>query len=239
MKQLRHRSTDPERMDDLLCRGDVVHQTLRELDVINRLLGGNAVTLAGLGHLLRHQPAARTLTVADIGCGSGTLLRQMALWARRKGQKIHFTGYDANPHIAAYAKNQTRAYPEIEIRAANVFDVDFTTRQFDIITATLVLHHFSDAELVDLLRRFGQQARVGVVINDLHRHWLAYHAIALLTRLFSRSSMVQFDAPLSVARSFRKKEWQRLLAQAGIGNYRLRWRWAFRWQIVIKNSAAR
>jgi hypothetical protein len=37
-----------------------------------------------------------------------------------------------------------------------------------------------------------------------------------------------------VARAFSRADWQRLLARAGITRYRLRWCWAFRWQVVIE-----
>jgi len=236
MIDLLHRATAPERMDDLLCHGDEVHQTLRELDVINAWLGGNGITLRGLADLMARQPAGHEVTVADIGCGSGEMAIQMVQWARRNNRKLRVIGYDANPNITAFARNHTRHYPEIEIETANIFDPEFGNRHADIVTATLVLHHFSDEELVHLLRLFLRQARVGVVINDLHRHVLAYYSIRWITRLFSRSPMVQYDAPLSVARGFRQPEWRHLLARASVNNYRIRWQWAFRWQVVIKSS---
>jgi ubiquinone/menaquinone biosynthesis C-methylase UbiE len=233
MPDFRQRAEQDELMDDLNCQGEVVHQTLRELDVINTWLGGNAITLSGLGKLLKDIDPQRTLMVADIGCGSGDLLIRMAKWARSNNRKLQLIGFDANPHIVAYARKQTRAFPEITIQEANIFSPEFQNQTFDVITATLVLHHFRESELVELLRLFQRQARLGVVINDLHRHPLAYHSIRLLTRLFSRSPMVQFDAPLSVARSFSRADWLSLLQKAGIAHYRLRWRWAFRWQLVF------
>jgi hypothetical protein len=86
---------------------------------------------------------------------------------------------------------------------------------------------------VPLLRGWQQQADVAVIINDLHRHLLAYYSIKYLTRWLGGSRLVQNDAPLSVARAFTRADWQRLLAQAGIERYELRWCWAFRWQVII------
>ena len=77
---------------------------------------------------------------------------------------------------------------------------------------------------------------MAVVINDLHRHWLAYHSIKWLTRLLGGSYLVRHDAPLSVARAFRRADWVALLARAGITQYELRWRWAFRWQVILRCS---
>ena len=101
------------------------------------------------------------------------------------------------------------------------------------MTCSLFCHHFTDDELVTLLRQWRAQAQVAVIINDLHRHWLAYHSIKWLTRLLGGSYLVRHDAPLSVARAFRRKDWVALLARAGITRYELRWRWAFRWQVIF------
>ena len=84
-----------------------------------------------------------------------------------------------------------------------------------------------------LLRQWQAQAQVAVIINDLHRHWLAYHSIKWLTRLLGGSYLVRHDAPMSVARAFRRADWVALLARAGITAYELRWRWAFRWQLLL------
>lgn len=233
MLDFRQRATDEEWMDDLNCQGEVVHQTLRELDTINTWLGGNAITLSGLATLVARIDKGRELVVADIGCGGGDLLIRMAQWARKNNQQLRLIGFDANPNIVAYAKEQTRHYPEIEIREVNIFSGEFRQQHFDVITATLVLHHFRESELMPLLKQFQNQTRVGVVINDLHRHPLAYYSILMLTKLFSRSAMVQFDAPLSVARAFSKADWLALLRETGITGYKLRWRWAFRWQVLI------
>ena len=68
------------------------------------------------------------------------------------------------------------------------------------------------------------QAKRGLVINDIHRHPLAYYSIKWLTQLFSKSAMVKFDAPLSVLRAFKKEDLKRILHQAGITTYQLKWK---------------
>jgi hypothetical protein len=47
--------------------------------------------------------------------------------------------------------------------------------------------------------------------------------------------MVKYDAPLSVQRAFKRNELELILEKAGIMNYKLRWKWAFRWQLIIFN----
>lgn len=228
------RSKQTEIMDDLEGAGPDWHQALRELKIINTYLGGNKVSIQGLEHLLQRRQAAQApLIVADIGCGGGDMLQLLAEWGRKNKLSMQLYGIDANPHIIAYAKRNTAAYPEIEYLQADIFSEEFRKQQFDIVNCTLFTHHFTNDQLVRMLRSLRHQARLGVVINDLHRHPLAYYSIKLLTRLASKSYMVKHDAPVSVLRSFLRQDWQRILREAGIHTYRIRWKWAFRWMLTI------
>ena len=208
------RATDLEIMDDLGCSGEVVEQTLRELEFINRWLGGNRITLRAVRKLfadgLKREDAP--IRIADLGCGSGDILMRIAAHGRRSRIPMQLTGIDANPHIIEIARRKCAAYPEIKFQALDVFGADYQCMEFDVIIGTLFFHHFTDEALVQLLGVIRKQARLGFIINDLHRHWLAYHAIRLLTRFFSRSSMVKYDAPLSVRRAFTRREVEGLLA---------------------------
>ena len=234
-----HRSAGIEIMDDLDCQGEVVDQTLRELDFINQWLGGNAVTLNGLERLWKNVAKEKQISIVDLGCGSGEMLRLIAHIAIKQGRKVMLTGVDANPTMARYAKEHTTSLTkkclgiEVKFEATNIFSEEFRQRKFDVILCTLFLHHFTEEELIGIFTSLKQQTKLGIIINDIHRHPLAYYSIKLLTFLFSRSSMVKFDAPLSVLRAFKKPELESMLAKAGIKNYELKWKWAFRWQLVI------
>ena len=61
-----------------------------------------------------------------------------------------------------------------------------------------------------------KQASLGWMINDLHRHWLAYWGFPWLARLIGAHYIVREDGQLSIARSFRRNEWQAILADAGV-----------------------
>lgn len=231
---LKYRSSDIEIMDDLSCQGEVVDQTLRELDFINRWLGGNAVTLAPLKRLLQTNLSS-SLVITDLGCGSGEMLR--IIHRKFPGHPLKLIGIDANPHITQFAEQHSKGIANINYWTADVLSKSFQQHPFDIVLATLFLHHFTHQQLVQLLSSLHQQTRKAIIINDLHRHPLAYYSIRWLTQLFSKSSMVQFDAPLSVARGFTKKEWLAILQEAGIRNFSLHWKWAFRWQLIIYPAA--
>lgn len=226
-------------MDDLQCSGEVVNQTLRELEIINRWLGGNAVTISGIKRLaLEKTEGSNKITIADIGCGGGDILKEIAWWGKKQKLNLMLTGIDANPNIIEFSKNNTKAFKEISYQTHNVFSEDFQKTKYDIIVATLFTHHFNNQELAQLISSIVKQSRIGIVINDLHRHWFAYHSIRLLTKWFSKSPMVQFDAPVSVLRSFHRSDIISILKEAGIKNYSLQWKWAFRWQLVIRSSLA-
>ncbi|WP_241738163.1 methyltransferase domain-containing protein [Hymenobacter polaris] len=234
---LRTRATTPELMDDLSLATEELRQNLDELETINTWLGGYRPVLAALARLRPRFPAGRPLRLADLGSGGGDTLRHVARWVRRQHQPAQLVGIDANAFMLRYAAAKSQAYPEISYQQLDIFGTEFASQPYDVLTASLFCHHFTDAELVPLLRRWQQQARVAVVINDLHRHWLAYHSIRLLTKLLGGSRLVQHDAPLSVARAFSRADWRRLLAAAGIRHYSLRWCWAFRWQLVLAGAA--
>lgn len=216
-------------MDDLQSSGPVIDQTLKELATINRLLGGNHVTLLGLKELIKSDQA---LHIVDIGCGGGDMLIQMAKWGRKKNYNLTFTGVDANPSIVEYARKHTSDFNEIQYCCCDVFSEEFNQLDCDIVTATLFTHHFTDQELVDLLNTIRNKAKLGLVINDIHRHWFAYHSIRILTNILSRSEMVRNDAAVSVKRSFSRSELAALLYKSGIHGFDMSWHWAFRWKVV-------
>jgi SAM-dependent methyltransferase len=238
MPDFKIRSQQIEVMDDLNCSGQVVDQTLEELEFINKWLGGNAVTLDAFQRYINNKEITQhVLEIADLGCGSGDMLRIITQLLRKNTILLKGFGIDANPNIIQYARNKSHGFSELQFEPLDILSQDFQKRQYDIIIATLFFHHFSSSQLVTLFKSLKIQARQQIIINDLHRHWLAYYSIKFLTVLFSRSSMVKSDAPLSVLRGFSKQELASILMEAGIRNYKLKWRWAFRWQLIIDTSS--
>lgn len=230
---LKERSYDEELMDDLESSGEVIDQTLRELEVINRLLGGNYVTTNGIQKLIKGRNRNEPLLIADLGCGGGDIMKLIAKWALKKGVTVELIGFDANPNIIDYARRNCAEYTNIKFEVQDIFSDEFKQRRFDIMCCTLFTHHFNDEQLIRIFHQFKSQAKTGTVINDLHRHWFAYYAIKLLTQVFSKSPMVKYDAPLSVARSFRKADLRKIMNKAAIDTHQLRWMWAFRWQLLF------
>jgi len=235
MPDLSKRSEAIEIMDDLNCSGPVIAQTLQELEFINKWLGGNAITLNGLNKVLA-TCSKPELKIADLGCGGGDMLLLISQQLKKKNITGQLIGIDANPNIIAYAREHTASDKSITYKALNIFSEEFQRERFDIVFATLFFHHFTRGQLIDLFTHLKNVTSCGIVINDLHRHFLAYHSIKLLTSLFSKSDMVKNDAPVSVHRGFSRAELKEILHEAGITNYTLAWKWAFRWQLVIRTE---
>ncbi|MFD3001347.1 methyltransferase domain-containing protein [Pontibacter toksunensis] len=232
---LKQRSNEPELMDDLALSGEDLRRNLDELEVINHWLGGHKVVLDALDKLVVEHKS-KPLRIADIGCGGGDTLKNIARWARRKKISVELTGVDANGFMVQYARQRCSDFKEIQVVQHNVFSEVFAQQPYDVIVCSLFCHHFTDAQLVQLFRQFYQQAQLGVIINDLHRHWFAYYSIKYITTAFSGSYLVKNDAPLSVWRAFKRGELRKLVEQAGVTNYKLRWMWAFRWQLILQKN---
>lgn len=233
MPNFSQRSAEVEIMDDLAYSGDLMDRTLRELEIINKWLGGNAVTMGALDKLVQAKPQDKIIRIADLGCGRGDMLRLIDAWAAKRKLRVELTGIDANPYIIKGARENLKGYPHIHFYAVNIFSSQFLELEFDIIIGTLFYHHFSNEELVGFFSQLRRQAKWGFIVNDIHRHPLAFYSIKLLTALFSRSSMVQFDAPLSVLRAFTKAELKTLFERADIRDFSMAWKWAFRWQVIV------
>src|SRR5687767_2730689 len=99
MPDFSNRSTDIEIMDDLNCSGPVLDQTLRELEFINKWLGGNVITIEALNELLITHDKSEAVSIADLGCGSGDMLRIISEWGTLRGFKLKLVGIDANAYI--------------------------------------------------------------------------------------------------------------------------------------------
>jgi 2-polyprenyl-3-methyl-5-hydroxy-6-metoxy-1,4-benzoquinol methylase len=229
MPDFAKRSTQTEMMDDFSLGADTIHPIMDELEVINNLLGGYSVFF----HAFRQIGISDGMTISDWGCGGGDSLRKIALWAKRKDLSVNLVGLDATPSAIAYATRKSLQFPEISYQVCNVLSDELQPDQFDVVISSLFTHHFGDEDWIRLIQQMFGCAKTAVVINDLHRHWFAYHSIGILTRLFSRSVMVKHDSQLSVLRSFTEKEIADLLTRAGIKNYKIKWKWAFRYQVIL------
>jgi 2-polyprenyl-3-methyl-5-hydroxy-6-metoxy-1,4-benzoquinol methylase len=226
------RSHQKELMDFPVEDKQALFLNLKELIQINKLTGGPQLVFKKIKQLFRKQKS--NLTLLDIGFGAGDLLHTLHQKQATFPFLLHLKGVDCMPEAHFFVK---KTYPQLLSEATFIMgdykEALWGKEKSDIITANLLCHHLTDADLLDFLITTHKAAKKVVIINDLHRHPLAYWGIKLYCFLFTRSYFTQNDAPLSVLRGFTKKEWRSHLKQAGIQHYTIEWKWAFRYLITI------
>lgn len=228
------RTRDEEIMDDFDLKGHELEKTLKDLDNINKWLGGNKVTVQGVKNLLKEKPKEKIYYIVDVGCGNGALLREIARWGRSKRYHLELIGIDANEHAIKIAERASAFYPEIKYQALNIFSEDFRKQKFDIVLCTLTLHHFTDEEIEDIMHHFYQQSQIGVVINDLHRSKQAYRLFQAFCKVFINNEIARKDGLTSILRGFKREDIKRYASKLPTKDQKIKWKWAYRYQWIIK-----
>ena len=229
-----NRSSKKEIMDDLTMKGVLFKDTLDKLGIINRLLGGNKVTIKGLKELLKNQSKTKMITIVDLGCGHGDILRDVAKFGRENNYSFSLLGIDANINAITYAKELSREYTELSFKAIDIFSEDFKKQSYDIVLCTLFLHHFKNNELISFLKTIVKKATIGVVVNDLHRHKLAYYLFKLIS-FFVKNKMIREDGLTSILRAFKRKDLENISKQIKV-YFSIQWKWAFRYLWILKKD---
>lgn len=210
-----------------------IRLNMQELNFINTLLGGHKITLDGFRKLFtyRNNPEVE-FVVCEIGCGGGDNLHVIWKWCTINKIRIRLIGIDNNADCILVARERFQ-HAQAEFIISDYKTVNFGTTPPNVIFSSLFCHHFSDIDLVFMLKWMRDNSRTGFYINDLQRHPLAYYSISWLTKMFSSSYLVKNDAPLSVLRGFKLKEWKNLLTAAGMPGHFIQWKWAFRYLITV------
>jgi 2-polyprenyl-3-methyl-5-hydroxy-6-metoxy-1,4-benzoquinol methylase len=230
----KYRTNEPEIMDDFALEGETLRDALDKIAKINRLLGGNQLTLQGVQQLLKGISKSKAITIVDIGCGNGDMLRALADYGKKNDYKFNLIGIDANAFTVNHAETLSKAYENISYRCEDIFDAEFKSLPYDMVLCTLTLHHFKDEEILSLMKVFYQNASIGIVINDLHRSAIAYRLFQALCFVFQLNDMSREDGLVSILRGFKKAELENYSKQLQLKKYTIQWKWAFRYQWIIQ-----
>ena len=231
-----YRTQETEIMDDFSLQGEELKAALDQIARINQLLGGNKLTLHGIKRLLKKIKPSQTITIADVGCGNGDMLRILAKFGQKNKLNFKLIGIDANDFTINYAKTLSNEYSNMEYLCVDIFSEDFKTINYDIVLCTLTLHHFSNEQISNIITTFNNNAKVGLIINDLHRSKLAYRLFQLICLIFNLNRMSREDGLVSILRGFKKKELEEFSKKLNLKNYSINWKWAFRYQWIIAKT---
>ncbi len=230
-RDLSRRSTESEWLDDASASSVELQPVLRDLARFNGAMLGHWPVVAWLRRATRNTPRDQPLTVVDVGCGYGDLLRAIRRWSRKRGLAVRLVGLDLSRETIDIARAATDAADQIEYRVGDVFEYR-GAEPVDFVVSSLLTHHFSDAMIVRFLRWMESTARKGWLIYDLQRHVVPYFFIGLMGKVTSLHRIVIHDGRISVARSLTRAEWQQHIASAGIASDAVDLRW-FLYRFVI------
>lgn len=232
------RRFDPEWMDRTDNTPEDLDGALDDIHTVNRFLGGSRVLVKAVRPFLPARSGGEPLSVLDVGTGGADLPLALVDDARRLGRRIRIVAVDRDPVTLDYARRKTSAVPEIELQAADAFHLPFAPASFDLVTASMFLHHFGHDDAVRLLLAFRRIARRAVLINDLERHVVPWAFIGFIARVTRRHPMFVNDAPLSVLRGFTRAELLALGRDAGAADATVSARTPYRFVLTMPGPGA-
>lgn len=220
---LEQRLDTQELMDDPALPEATYREVLGDLAKVNRVTMAYRPTLAFLNRALAGRSS---FTLLDVGFGNGDMLREIAKWAGEAGKTAQLVGVDLNARSEAAARAATSDDLPITYQTGDY--ADLAGQDWDVIVSSLVAHHMNHDQLLAFLRFMEAEAQVGWFVNDLHRKAFAYHGYPLLAALAGWHRIVRLDGQTSIARAFRREDWQGLLAEANIAEACIEPRFPFR-----------
>jgi 2-polyprenyl-3-methyl-5-hydroxy-6-metoxy-1,4-benzoquinol methylase len=210
----------PELMDDPNLDPRAHAQALRGLARLNRLSNSTGVLWPLIQEYCRHATRP-TVKLLDVATGGGDLPIQLAQRAQKHGLPLEVSACDISETALLHAREQAQdAGVQVSFFRQDLLGQSLPTG-YDIITASLFLHHLADEEVVLVLQRMREAGAKLVLVNDLLRNALNYALVWLGTRIVSRSPIVHFDGPVSVQAAFTIPELQSLAGRAGLLNARV------------------
>ena len=213
--------------------GELAH-TLTDLAWINRWLGGMRLIRAHISSLLEETVAS--VRILDVGTGYADIPRAILRWGRRWGLPIEIEAVDHHEQIVRLAQEASAAYPEIRIRRGDALSLPYPEGSFDVVLASLVLHHMEGEDQVQILRELYRVASHAVLVNDLRRGYWPFVVTWASLHALSRSRLILHDGPLSVRRAFLPEELLALAREAGWTRTRVSRHAFFRLALVGEKS---
>jgi ubiquinone/menaquinone biosynthesis C-methylase UbiE len=232
------RRTDAvELLDGPLDDAAALTANLRDLRRINDRLGGVSLSAPAIEALAAHRDE---LTLLDVGTGGADIPLALLDLASAAGRRLTIVAIDSRPEVLSAA---VLAWPAVattdglELHVGDGRSLPYPDRSFDVVHASLVVHHLSAGEAAELLREMARVSRLGVVINDLERSRRGWIGAWLLGHLLTRNRYTRHDAPLSVRRAYRAEEMATMLRDAGLTPVRtLRGAWGQRYAMAAVPS---
>jgi ubiquinone/menaquinone biosynthesis C-methylase UbiE len=206
-----------ELLDGPLDDPAALRGNLRDLARINRRLGGTAASRRAIDGLLVGRSGTHTLL--DVGTGAADIPLALVLATAGSDRPIRVTAVDSRDEVLSAAHDlepRLRATPGLGLLVGDGRSLPWADRSFDVVHASLLLHHLEPGDVIAFLNEASRLARRGVVVNDLVRSRRSWLGARLLLAVATRNRYTRHDGPLSVRRAYTRVELRALLAAAGL-----------------------
>jgi 2-polyprenyl-3-methyl-5-hydroxy-6-metoxy-1,4-benzoquinol methylase len=206
---------------------------LNQLDRIGRFLGGEKASYRAFNRL-KNPPKS----ILDVGCGGGLFTKRLA----KRYSNAQVIGIDPSEEAIEFANHQLKIsnppIQNLQFKVSSFSQLPDSFKSFDVVTATLVCHHFSDEEIIDFLKQSYLLANKAIILNDLHRHVVSEIGFSTLSPIFFPNRLILHDGLLSIKKGFKRSDWIHYIEAAHIPLHQcsITWHWAFRWIIFINTS---
>ena len=217
------RSTQSEILDRPVETAELA-RILHDLARFNGAMMGHRPVIRWLDRATRDVPPDQPLTLVDVGCGYGDLLRAVRRWARKRRRPMKLIGIDLSPQVVGIARGATDVAENIQYQVADILEYKAAV-PIDFVATSLVTHHLTDGMIVKFLRWMEASTQRGWMIYDLQRSVVPFYFIKLAGLLMRLHKVVVYDGRVSVARSLTREEWESLLARAGVPRAAVKIRW--------------
>jgi ubiquinone/menaquinone biosynthesis C-methylase UbiE len=224
---------EEELLDSGAGTDEDVARNLSDLRRINRFLGGTKVILKSLEGYLDSAKSDR-VSLLDVGTGSADIPGAVAEWARSRRIASFIAALDISERNLRVARHSLGIDPDTVLVRADALNLPFAARSFDVVTASLFLHHFRDDDVARLLADFARVARHAVIVNDLVRNLIPYYFIRVTGPILATSYLTRNDGPVSVLRGFTATELQHLAERAGLSRFKVRRVFPYRLSLIAE-----
>jgi 2-polyprenyl-3-methyl-5-hydroxy-6-metoxy-1,4-benzoquinol methylase len=211
-------------------------EALDGLARLNRFSGSDRILWRPIRRLAAQCPD-RPLRILDVACGAGDVLVGLACRAGHAGISLDLHGIDFSPTAITHARRRGAAVGvSLHLREADALAGPLPDG-FDVVTCSLFVHHLTDEQALDLLRRMAAATRRLILVNDLRRSVSGWLLAVTACQLLTRSPVVHADGPLSVARAFTTAEVYSVAERAGLCGVTVERRWPFRFLLTWDRAA--
>ncbi len=232
------RSYQLERIDTGDYTPEEYEQFLREISLVNRFAGDNWTLRKTLLREIERENQT-VFSVLDVGAGSGELLRTIAKFARKQNRKANLSGLELNARSAAAILEESKNFAEIRAVRGDALNLPFADNSFDYAICSLFTHHFTDENIVQILDEMTRISRRKIFVIDLHRHRVAYFFYTTLGKIFLHGSLVRQDGALSILRSFKLSELEKLGHKASLTKISVTRHFPFRLVLQAKANVSK